>query len=109
MKGNLIFMELLVMILVFSLAAAACLGIFSNARLLAEDTARLDRAVTLARNTAELLKAGLPPEYPEAGDLTLVITKEPSELPGLKQATITVLYDAAPVYSLTTGWQEEVP
>lgn len=109
MKGNLIFMELLVMILVFSLAAAACLGIFSHARLLAEDTARLDRAVILARNTAELLKAGQAPEYPDTGDLTLEIAQEPSELPGLKQATITVLYNTTPVYSLTAGWQEETP
>lgn len=109
MKGNLIFIELLVMILVFSLAAAACLGIFAQARLLSEDTARLDKAVLLAQNAAQLLKAGRDPATLETGELLLEIRPLPSEEAGLKQAEITVSYDNTPVFSLTTGWQEERP
>ena len=104
MKGNLIFIELLVMVLVFALGASACLGIFTHARLLAEDTARLDEAVALAQNAAELLKAGYDPATLDTGELGLNITEE--DLPGLTQATITVSYEDAPVFSLTTGWQE---
>ena len=104
MKGNLIFIELLVMVLVFALGASACLGIFTHARLLAEDTARLDEAVALAQNAAELLKAGHDPASLDTGDFVLDIAEE--ALPGLTQATITVSYEDAPVFSLTTGWQE---
>lgn len=104
MKGNLIFIELLVMVLVFALGASACLGIFTHARLLAEDTARLDEAVALAQNAAELLKTGYDPETLDTGELVLNITEE--DLPGLTQATITVSYEDVPVFSLTTGWQE---
>ena len=104
MKGNLIFIELLVMVLVFALGASACLGIFTHARLLAEDTARLDEAVALAQNAAELLKAGYDPTTLDTGDFVLDIAEE--ALPGLTQATITISYEDAPVFSLTTGWQE---
>ena len=104
MKGNLIFIELLVMILVFALAASACLGIFTHARLLAEDTARLDAAVALARNAAELLKAGRDPAVLDTGELVLDIAEE--ALPGMHQATITVSFEATPLFTLTTGWQE---
>ena len=104
MKGNLIFIELLVMVLVFALAASGCLGLFAQARLLAEDTARLDEAVVLARNAAELLKAGRDPASLETGELVLEIGEE--ALPGMRQATITVLFAETPVFTLTTGWQE---
>lgn len=108
MKGHLILMEILVMVLVFALGAAACVGVFVQARLAAEDTARLDAAVTLAQNTAQLLKAGREPPAPEAGALALEITETPSKIPGLRQATITVTYENTPVFSLNTGWQERM-
>lgn len=107
MNRNLMFIELLVMILVFALAASACLGIFTHARLLAEDTARLDAAVALARNAVQLLKAGRDPSGLDTGELTLDIAEE--SLPGMVQAVITVTYRETPVYRLTTGWQKEGP
>ena len=56
-KTSLLLMEQLVMILVFALAAALCLQIFAKADAISQETARRDRAVVLARNAAELLKA----------------------------------------------------
>ena len=106
-KTALMLTELLVMLLVFSLAAAACLGIFAQARLMAEETARRDRAVLLARNTAELLKAGRDPALADIQGLELEISRKNSGIPGFCQAKITVIYEKAPVFILDTGWQEE--
>lgn len=109
MRGNLILIELLVMLLVFSLAAAACLGIFAQARLMTEETARLDEAVALARNAAELLKAGRDLQNLDTGELRLEITELPGEIPGMTQAEIAILEGETTVFSLTTGWQEVAP
>lgn len=109
MKGNLILMELLVMILVFSLAAAACLGIFAQARLMTEETARLDEAVALAGNAAELLKAGRNPESLDTGDLELEISEISTGISGFRQAEITVSFETEIVFTLTAGWQEDMP
>jgi type II secretory pathway pseudopilin PulG len=108
-RGNLILIELLVMLLVFSLAAAACLGIFAQARLMTEETARLDEAVALARNAAELLKAGRDLQTLDTGELRLEITELPGEIPGMMQAEIAILDGETTVFSLTTGWQEVAP
>lgn len=108
MRNHLIFMEILVMILVFALAAGACLGIFAAAKNITEETARLDRAVMLARNTAQLLKVGRQPETESTGELDLNIWELPSDIPGVKQVKITVTYENTPVFSLNTGWQERI-
>lgn len=108
-KPTLLLMELLVMILVFSLAAAACLGIFAKARLMTEETRRLDRAVLLAQNAAELLKAGQDPTSLDPGELTLRLDKLPPEPETLARMRVTVLYENEPVFSLETGWQEGAP
>ena len=108
-KGNLIFMELLVMLLVFALAAAACLGIFARARLMTEETARLDDAVALARNAAELLKAGRDPSVLDTGELELEIKEHSPGNSAMRQAEISVSYEETPVFSLTAGWQEVAP
>ena len=104
-RSALLLMELLVMVLVFSLAAAACLGIFAEARLMARETARLDAAVLLARNTAELLKAGRPIPTSDA----LEVRELPTDIPGWKTVRITVVHEKTPVFSLDTGWQEAIP
>lgn len=108
-KPTLLMMELLVMLLVFSLAAAACLGIFAEARRMTRETERLDKAVMLAQNAAELLKAGQDPSVLETGELTLSIEKKPSESVSLTRARISVLYENTPVFTLETGWQEGSP
>lgn len=108
-RASLILMELLVMVLIFSLAAAACLGVFAGARRMTEETARLDRAVLLAQNTAQLLKAGRDPGGLDSGELTVRIEALPPEIPGLKQVRIGIFFGEEPVFSLDTGWQEVLP
>ena len=112
-KASLVLMEQLVMLLVFSLAAALCLQIFVKAQTISEETARRDRAVVLARNGAELLKAtGGNKEIAEAlsGEgFRVTVTPQPSRQPGLARAEIQVSFEEKELFSLETGWQEELP
>lgn len=105
-KAFLILLEQLIMLLVFALACAACLGIFARAHIIRRDTALRDQAVLLAQNTAERLKAGQ--ELPDAGALTLSVTDTPSP-PGLDTVRIEVFYEGRLLFTLDTGWQEGVP
>lgn len=103
-------MEQLIMVLVFSLAAAVCLRLFGAADVLALETARRDEAVLAARNAAELLKAGYssdrlaPPE-----GYRLDVREEETHLPGLGLAQIDVYYEEELLFTLSTGWQEVAP
>ncbi len=124
-KTPLVLMEQLIMVLVFALAAALCVGIFARADQTAEDTRFRDDAVVLAQNGAEVIKAC-------GGDLetaarilegtctdqevtvqsegyTMVITLVDSDTPGLGQAEICVSMDGILIFTLRTGWQEETP
>ena len=56
-KTPLALMEQVVMVLVFALAAALCLQVFVFSNQMSEKNRDTDRAVVLAQNTAELLKA----------------------------------------------------
>lgn len=109
-RASLSLMELLVMILVFALAAALCMQVFAYAQELSLETARRDEAVILAQNGAELLKAGTAAEEIEDtlrdGSYSVKIREIPREIPGLKQAEITVFYEDTAVFSLMTGCQE---
>lgn len=116
-KGALVLMELLVMVLVFALASAWCLQAFLQADAISHRTQRLDEAVILAQNGAEQLKAekgapavrqALAAEARSRG-FDLRITPMDSGIPGLEQVQICIYDGDAPVYSLTTGWQEVVP
>lgn len=109
-KASLLLMEQLVMILVFALAAALCLQVFVKAGEISEETEHLDRAVILARNGAELLKAtsgdcAAAEELGRDGYRLKVIPRE-SRQPGLACAEIVVFFEEAPVFSLKTAWQE---
>lgn len=112
-KASLLLMEQLVMVLVFALAAALCLQTFAQAKVISEETARRDQAVTLAQNAAELLKA-------TGGDLEAAetlsqngyrvsVSKQPEALPGLTRAEIQVFFGETALFSLETGWQEVLP
>ena len=107
-RASLTLMEMLIMVLVFSLSAAICLGLFAGADRLSEETSRQDRAVILAQNAAEALKAGAEPEPAEEG-LYLDIQEVPSGISGLKQAEITVFFEKEAIFTLETGWQEVAP
>lgn len=112
-RGSLVLMELLVMILVFALASALCLQIFAGAKALSVRTARMDEAVLLAQNAAELLKAARgAPEALQAlssGAYCLEAQHLPDEIPGLGQAEIRVYFEEDCLICLSTGWQEVLP
>lgn len=126
-KASLILMEQLVLLAVFALAGALCLGVFARAELLSRETDRRDRAVDLARTGAETLKAhaGDPQSTADSlggscsGDtvelvrqeLTLQIRILPTRIPGLGEARISVYQPDSdePLLSLTAAWQEVEP
>lgn len=112
-KASLFLMEQLVMVLVFALAAALCLGVFVRANEISSETARRDEAVIIAQNAAQMLKVTGDPELTrqrvDSGEFMLEIQKENYEVPGLCQAKIVVLYENREVFSLRTGWQEVAP
>ena len=114
-KVTLQLMEQLVMLLVFSLAAALCLQCFAAAAAIRRETALRDRAVLLAQNGAEAVKAAagdpektalLLAQIPEEEGLTLEIQKQSSGIPGLGQALVQVSTEAESLFCLTVSWQE---
>ena len=101
-KTSLALMELLVMILVFSLAAALCLKAFAAADSISRDTALRTRAAFAAQNAAEAFKGGTQEGvllYTESGNpatntaeaaFRAAIELLPSDRPGLEKAIIRV-------------------
>ena len=114
-KASLALAELLIMVLVFALAAAGCLRCFVWARITAEETAALDRAVALAQNTAEALqhsggdlqRVQALVEIPQG--LRLEYTSLPPQIPGLGEMEIAVMTEAGTeLFRLTAAWQEDL-
>ena len=112
-KASLQLMEMLVMILVFVLAAALCLEVFAKSREITLQTAHRDQAVALGRNAAEVLKA-------TAGDMEaaenlsrdgweIQIYRKQNRQKGLAEAEIHVFFKAELFFTLHTGWQEVAP
>ena len=56
-KTPLFLMEILIMLLVFSISAAVCLQVFSGAKQISEESKTLDAAVLHAQNAAEYWKS----------------------------------------------------
>ena len=56
-KTPLFLMELIIMLLVFSIAAAVCLQVFSGSKKISEESRKLDAAVMQAQSIAECWKA----------------------------------------------------
>ena len=56
-KTPLFLMELIIMLLVFSISAAICLKVFAGAKRIADDSRRLDAAVMMAQTAAEYWKS----------------------------------------------------
>ena len=121
-RAVLTLMELLVMVLVFALAAAVCLQGFATAAELRRETACYDRAVVLAQNGAEVLKA-CGGDLPEAAvllggsvspgaltarqeGLALNIQLRDSGIPGLGRADVWVTEEEEILFRLTVSWQE---
>lgn len=128
-KTVLVLMEQLVMLLVFALAAAACLGIFTEADRISRETESQDMAVILAQNAAETLKAcggdlkalggsgndgSVAVLYDENGEpggtvYRLEARILPAPASGLGKAEILVApadTPGSPLFRLTCAWQE---
>lgn len=121
-RTSLVLMEQLVMVLIFALAAALCLGVFVKADQISQETQRRDEAVLLAQNGAEVLKScagdaekaarilgGSPTETGltvESGGYTMNVEFVDSGTPGLGQARISVYLAEELLFTLQTGWQE---
>lgn len=56
-KTPLFLMELIIMLLVFSVSAAICLQVFAGARRISDESRKLDLAVMQAQNVAECWKS----------------------------------------------------
>ena len=112
-KATLFLMEQLIMLLVFALAAALCMGVFVRSDRISTEIKQRDEAVILASNAAEMLKVVKNPQEVlkeiEKDGFTLEIQEEESGIAGLKQARIVVFCDQGEVFSLQTGWQEVTP
>lgn len=125
-KASLVLMEQLIMLLVFALSAALCLGIFAASHQISQRAVHQDNAVFLAQNAAEILKSN-------AGDLQKtarmlsasvqenILTAEYdngycihmkptcSSVSGLAKASVWVTHDSGPedaIFTLTVSWQE---
>lgn len=121
-RVSLALMEQLVMVLVFGLAAAVCLGIFARADQISRETQRRDEAVLLAQNGAEVLKSSagdmektadiLGGEMTEngltvaSGAFLMIVERTDSGVPGLGRAWVGVYWEEELLFSLETGWQE---
>ena len=126
-KAPLSLLEQLLMLLVFALAAAICLQVFVKADSISRQTSRLDRAVVLAQNGAEVVKATkgdwetaalyLDAQISDGSlvarhdDLTLQILPETDPVSALPMAwvTVTETHTENTLFSLTVCWQEVAP
>lgn len=112
-KGSLALMEMLLMLFVFAQAAAWCLQVFIKADIISKQINERDRAVFVAQNIAEFIKAGKNPELSEddlqvlAGDYFVEILCGEVSTPGLGQAQIVVFSGEKEAFSLQVAWQEE--
>ena len=122
-KSPLVIMELCLMLLVFALAAALCLGGFALAEDISAESEARDRAVSLAQSCAEALKAGsgdfavaaeeLGGEWEgdslhlESHGLTLRARRLAGGhgLPGLASVTVTD-GDGVELFAIDCAWQE---
>lgn len=116
-RGSLMLMEMLLMLLVFAMAAALCLQVFVKADDISRRVNERDRGVFLAQSAAEILKDNV-------GDLNMAktliscleedgylleICKQPVAVSGLGEAKIIVRHEGDPnriVYELEVAWQE---
>lgn len=126
-KASLVLMEQLVMILVFSVAAALCLRIFVWSDRTSREMELRDRAVVLCQNAAEIIKAEA---SLEAGaqrlnadmqgnhwscvhgeDLWLELEEKKAGIHGLGAAEIRArsVKTEEILFSVTVGWQEVAP
>ena len=106
-RSSFFLIELISMVLVFSLCAAICVILLGHAWSISRKSERLTQAVYLAESAAARIQAGLPDPVP-AEDGYAVLLEERKNEPGLVDTLITVTYDEDVIYSLTVTRQEAV-
>ena len=117
-KTPLVLMELVIMLLVFAVAAGLCLRAFAGAERISRTSAEDDRAVAAAQNGAELTKF-------YAGDLETAAAERGGAWDGVSwrftvdgcPVTVTLLHAESPYLGtaavtagdieLTVSWQKE--
>lgn len=115
-KASLVLLEQLIMILVFALAAAACLRIFAWSDRTGREMERQGQAVILCQNAAEILKSTGSLKEAEAvleqdSGFILELQTNENSVPGLGQAKVRVYWKDTGqlLFSLPVGWQEVLP
>lgn len=132
-KAFLSILEQLCMILIFAIACAICLRVFSLANEISKDRDSLDQAVIAAQNAAELLKSNkgdlqecaqellgnaventLTVFYNSKGEavdnetdsyFSLVATKKTSQHSFAESAQITIIQNNKTIFELDVVWQ----
>jgi len=114
-KTPLPLMEQLIMVLIFALTAALCLQGFSLADHMSRRQEAREKAVVMAQNMAEALKASsgdleaasrLLEDFPEDPDFVVQVIPASTEDPDLGSARIVVTYEEENIFEITVGWQE---
>lgn len=87
-KSSLFLMELILAILIFSIAGAVCIQIFVKAHIISQDTQHLNRAVTLCQSGAELF-------YGFKGDISQISeTLDKNNTGTLSDGILKLYYDS---------------
>lgn len=113
-RTSLFMTELLVMLLVFFIAAACCLKIFSWAEGKMTEAERKDEAVLQAQNLAERIKSAKGERVEFFAELEngmrIYVLPADSKTSGLGKAEIRVCEtDGSLLYALPVCWQEDLP
>ena len=116
-KTPLVLMEQLVMVLVFALAAAVCLQIFSLSDRLSRKNEAVAEAVLIVQNTAEELKYSYGHSllewenadgvyFLEEEEYRIEAKMEETEITGLQKVHLQVLDEGEVLFDLPVAWQE---
>jgi len=106
---NLLFIELIVVIAFFSLAAAICATLFVQAKVDAAHSRELTNAVIMAQNTAEIFKAydgRSLPMFNEDGLISTIAVIETYEEALVATIVVYRESDGAAIYSLKVAVRE---
>ena len=104
-RSSLFLLELISMILLFSICAAVCVSLLGKAWGISRQSDRLTHAVYLAETAAAHIQADLP-YTPEAVDGYAVQTAPGNRQDGLSSTLITVRYEGEIVYELAVSHLE---
>lgn len=119
-KAHLFLIELLIMLLVFSVSAALCLKTFSKAEQISIENEMRDSAVIDAQNTAQMIKSSggiqtLDGTFDgqkwviDKGEYLIFVTEKESNIALLGSADITVTdKDSNEIFALEVSYQKEV-